>query len=76
MKKNCVRHGPLSPVAREVALRLQRMAFEKGHELLPIQAGPQGTGREICGNYRKVIDGWLRFLGQISWRDKWICQPC
>jgi hypothetical protein len=19
--------------------------------------------------------GWLRFLGQISWRDKWICRP-
>jgi hypothetical protein len=23
-----------------------------------------------------VIHGWLRFLGQISWRYKWICRRC
>jgi len=23
-----------------------------------------------------IEDGWLRFLGQISWRCKWICRRC
>jgi hypothetical protein len=47
-------------------IRVQ-MGIDAGSGLSAIWSGATGALN---------LHGWLRFLGQISLRDKWICRPC
>ena len=67
-------HHAQIPLARYEQPVLVQPAPRKAEQSLPI-----GGARQLIAQYTnerpalRLGQGWLRFLGRISLRDKWIC---